>query len=452
MLAYRAVRTLLSAGVNVFFRDIQYVGLEHVPGEREGPLVFVGNHPNSLIDPVMLVVSSGRVVHFAAKDKLFQFPMSLILGALGAVPIARKMDRAPGEAVDNTRALSAMYEVLAAGRAVGIFPEGLSHDAAHLARLRSGAARVALDAADRQEGVLVRVIPCGLTYMRRKNFRSRVLVQFGEPVSMDADWIGQWRDDPRAAGAALTAEIEVRLRALTVNTSDWETLRLLDACRRLYQPRHIALAERVELSRRFCEVYESVRDQPEAVALRARVEGYLARLDAAGLADRDLVRGMDRRELVWRSVDNLLRIGVWMPLALPGAPLHAPLLLGVGWVGTKFAPRKDVIGTSNLLVGMLAILSAYIVLPLVVLYLLGGIPAALVLVFLPLSGLATLRVLERWLSLRRLARSAFSAPLLGAELDRLVRLRSELEAEVVQAVSRYKPADMEALFPRDSTS
>jgi 1-acyl-sn-glycerol-3-phosphate acyltransferase len=447
MVVYRAVRSVLSAGVNVFFRDIQLVGLDHVPGE--GPVVFVGNHPNSLIDPVMLVVSSGRVVHFAAKDKLFQFPMGLVLDALGAVPIARKMDRRAGESVDNAAAFSAMYQVLEAGRSVGIFPEGLSHDESHLARLRSGAARVALDAAERNPGARVRVVPCGLTYMRRKNVRSRVLVQFGAPLEMDAAWIERWRADPREAGTALTTEIERALRALTINTSDWETLRVLDGCRRLYQPPHISLSERVELSRRFCEVYEDIREEPDAVALRARMVAYLARLDAAGLTDRDLVRGLDRKSLVLRSLDNVLRLCVWLPLALPGAPLHAPLLLGISWVGVSFSPRKDVIGTSKLLVGMLGVLATYVLVPLAVLYVYGAVAAGALGLLLPLSGLATLRVLERWLTLRRLARSAFLAPLLGRELAQLVALRRTLEAAVVEAVGRFKPAEMEPLFPRE---
>jgi hypothetical protein len=176
---------------------------------------------------------------------------------------------------------------------------------------------------------------------------------------------------------------------------------------------------------------------------------YLARLDAAGLTDRDLVRGLDRKSLVLRSLDNVLRLCVWLPLALPGAPLHAPLLLGISWVGVSFSPRKDVIGTSKLLVGMLGVLATYVLVPLAVLYVYGAVAAGALGLLLPLSGLATLRVLERWLTLRRLARSAFLAPLLGRELAQLVALRRTLEAAVVEAVGRFKPAEMEPLFPRE---
>ena len=40
-----------------------------------------------------------------------------------------------------------MFGVLDEGGAIGIFPEGLSHDASHLARLKTGAARLAIGGA-----------------------------------------------------------------------------------------------------------------------------------------------------------------------------------------------------------------------------------------------------------------------------------------------------------------
>src|SRR4051794_18042292 len=142
---YRWLRALLRVVVGVFFRQVEVVGLEHVPAE--GPVIFAGNHPNSLIDPVLILVSCGRVVQFAAKDVLFRSRvLRPVLRALGAVPVARRSDHADaGEAsARNETAFATMFQVLAAGGAVGIFPEGLSHDAPQLAKLKTGAARIAL--------------------------------------------------------------------------------------------------------------------------------------------------------------------------------------------------------------------------------------------------------------------------------------------------------------------
>lgn len=449
MLAYHSVRLLLSAATRVFFRDIHVAGLQHVPREGERPVLFAGNHPNSLIDPALLCTTAGRVVHFAAKDQLFKFPLSPVLSALGAVPIARRMDYAEGERPrDNADALDRLYRVLARGRAVGIFPEGLSHNEAQLQRLRTGAARIALETAQKHPGSGVQVVCCGLQYAHRRRFRSRVLVQYGQAIDIDAAWVERYQQDPREAAAALTEAIEQGLRALTVNAPDWETLRVLDGVRRLYQPPQISLADRVELARRFADVYQTVKDAPEVVQLYRQVEAYLDRLDDVGLSDRDLVRGLRPLELVYRAARNLFTLLVWLPLALVGAPVHAPLLLSIGWMGRTFAPRQDVIGTSKLLVGLLAVLAAYVGLPVALALQTDWRWGAALALALPLSGFATLRVLERGASLRRLWRSAVAGLRLGRELRVLLSWRDDLEADVVAAVQRFIPQDMVPLFPR----
>ena len=139
------VQVLLGGAVRVFFRNVHCVGLENVPPHGT-PVIFAGNHPNSLIDPVLIVTTCGRIVHFAAKDKLFQWPLAPFLRALGCVPIARKVDHGDRKR-SNDHALAALTHVLGEGRCMGIFPEGLSHDQSSIQRLRTGCARIALQAA-----------------------------------------------------------------------------------------------------------------------------------------------------------------------------------------------------------------------------------------------------------------------------------------------------------------
>src|SRR5664279_5068896 len=89
---YRFLAWFLETITRVFFRQIEVVGLEHVPAT--GPVIFAGNHPNSLIDPILIITTCGRKVHFAAKDSLFKGRlMRAVLRGLGAVPIKRRDDR-----------------------------------------------------------------------------------------------------------------------------------------------------------------------------------------------------------------------------------------------------------------------------------------------------------------------------------------------------------------------
>src|SRR5258707_167861 len=88
---YPCFRAMLRAAIGVFFRQVEVVGLEHVP--ETGAVIFAGNHPNSLIDPVLIVTACGRIVRFAAKDVLFRSPLLRpLMNAIGAVPIARVAD------------------------------------------------------------------------------------------------------------------------------------------------------------------------------------------------------------------------------------------------------------------------------------------------------------------------------------------------------------------------
>lgn len=451
MLAYRALRRALRGMVRVFYRQIEIVGLEHIPAEGEGPVIFVGNHPNSLLDPVLVVSTCGRVVHFAAKDVLFRSAvLRVILRALGAVPIARRSDYGEGP-VDNTSAFSALHAAMAEGRAIGIFPEGLSHDEAQVQRLKTGAARIALGMAAHRQDLRLRIVPCGLNYVRRRRFRGRVLVQYGAPIEVTAASAGGEADE-RAAVLELTGRIEQAIRALTINAPDWQTLRVLDGVRRLYQPPRITLAQRIELARRFNEVYPQVKDRPEVRDAIGRVGDYLERLRGLGLSDRELSRDLWPAEIAAKLLTNLLYLLVWLPLSLPGLVLHAPLGLLIGWAGHRFAPRHDTIATAKLLVGAVLVLLVYASVAAAATLVggwRGGLAAAL---FLPLTGVAALRVLERGASLGRMLAAGLRYPTLRREIEALRVERRALEALVAGVVERARPADMAPLFPRDDVT
>jgi glycerol-3-phosphate O-acyltransferase / dihydroxyacetone phosphate acyltransferase len=440
------LRTFLRLVARGFFRQIEVVGLEHVP--EDGSVIFAGNHPNSLIDPVLIVVSCGRIVQFAAKDVLFRSRfLRPVLRALGAVPIARRSDHP--DARDATRrneaAFQALFDVLAEGGAIGIFPEGLSHDAPHLETLKTGTARIAIGVCERHPGLRVSIVPCGLTYMQRKRFRSSVLLQFGPPLVIDAA-----RAAAPDAVAAMTADLEHALRALTVNAADWETLRILDGFRRLYQPPEISIEHRVELARRFNAEYPRVKDEPAVRALYARVAAYLDRLSADGLTDRDLTRALRPGESLGRFARQLALLLVWLPLALPGAILHAPAGLLIKLAAPLLTPRKDVLAATKLVAGMLVVITSYLAGIVWLGWRFGALAALGAVIALPITGYATLQVLDRSASLRRGILTLARLWSLGHELEAVRAERAALEEAVVRAVNRFRPADMALLFARDS--
>ena len=442
--AYRFVQWLLRAATLVFFRRIEVVDRVNIPPPGEGAVIFCGNHPNSLLDPVLITAHCGRPVHFAAKDVLFR---SKILGSLlnlmGAVPIKRRSDHGDGS-VDNSEAFEALHRVLGEGHAIGIFPEGISNDASQLAPLKTGAARIALGAKRDHPETPVFLVPAGLCYFRRNRFRSSVLIQFGAPHEVTAADAAD--PDQRRRARKLTDEIERHLRALTINADTWETIWVLDGVRRLYQPDNITLDQRVELSRRFNSVYPQVKHEPEVRALYDRVRSYLVRVSAAGLSDDTLRREVSVRETVWRAIRHIVLLLGALPLAIIGAPVHLPLLFLFKLAGTYLSPRKDVVATTKFMAGLGGVLLVYLGLVIGFGYKLGVFWGALIAIVFPLTGRAVLHVISRVDALRHIFLTSFRILQLREEVKRLRAERRELQRLVIDAVSRYRPADMPSMF------
>ena len=439
---YRVLQWLLRIATRVFYRRLEVVGLGNVPAE--GAVLFCGNHPNSLLDPILITAHCGRVVHFAAKDTLFDSRLlGWLLRRMGAVPVRRRMDHPDGPLV-NDSAFEALHQVLLDGRAVGIFPEGLSHLDSQLAPLKTGAARIALAVARKAPDRPVLLVPSGLVYFTRHRFRSSVLIQFGAPIRIDAS--AHEGEDERAAARQITLQLEARLRALTVNADSWDTVRVLDAVRRLYQPEGISLEERVELARRFNTVYPTVAHHEEVRGIYQRVRAYQRRMSAAGLSDEILKRELGVRDTIVRAFAHLALLLFWAPLSLIGAPIHAPLGLLFRIAGRAASPRKDTVATTKFVIGFLTMLVVYGGLAGLAAWKMGAWAGVLVALILPLSGWAFVHVIGRIDALRHLVLTLIRVFRLRVEVDALRAERTELVADVTEAVDRFRPEDMEPLF------
>jgi glycerol-3-phosphate O-acyltransferase/dihydroxyacetone phosphate acyltransferase len=438
MLVYRLLQWLLRVATRVFYRRLEVVGLENVPAD--GAVLFCGNHPNSLLDPILITAHCGRIVHFAAKDTLFDSRvLGFLLRKMGAVPVRRRMDHPDGP-LENDSAFAALHDVLLQGRAVGIFPEGLSHLDSQLAPLKTGAARIALGVARKAPDRPVYLVPTGLVYFTRHRFRSSVLIQFGAPIRVEA------AEDERAAARQMTPQLETRLRALTINADSWDTVRVLDAVRRLYQPEGISLEERVELARRFNTVYPQVAHHDQVRDLYQRVRAYQRRLSAAGLSDEILKRDLGVRDTALRAAAHLTLLLFWAPLSLVGAPLHAPLGLLFRVAGRAVSPRKDTVATTKFVIGFLTMLLVYGGLTAFVAWKMGAWAAVITALVLPLSGWAFVHVIGRIDAIRHLLITLVRVFRLRVEVGELRAERGRLVTEVTTAVDRFRPEDMEPMF------
>lgn len=277
------LRATVRGWVRFYYPRIEVTGGELIP--REGPVLLAANHPNSLIDPVMLGIAARRPVRLMAKATLFSAPVfGSLLRALGMVPAYRGSDDAK-QVSKNLESLAAAGRQVASGGAMGIFPEGKSHDATQLAMVRSGAARLAMQAAAAGARGL-KVVPVGLNYERKERFRSAVWIKVGRPIDVDT-WLRMHGSDEHLAMRTMTQEISARLKRCVVHLDNAAWEHLLDeveallpvadgptqALARLHQRKRVADAIN----------HAHKADPARAEAAAQRVHAYAKTLEKTGM-------------------------------------------------------------------------------------------------------------------------------------------------------------------------
>jgi glycerol-3-phosphate O-acyltransferase / dihydroxyacetone phosphate acyltransferase len=320
---YRLVRAIAAFALGLFYR----VQVTRTDEPLDGPVMFVGNHPNSIIDPALVFVITPRQVTFLAREPLFRVPVfGWLLRGLGALPVYRKQDH-PGLMEKNEGTLETAAQALVAGKAITLFPEGRSHSEPQLSAIKTGAARIALRAA--RAGARVRIVPVGLTYQQKHRFRSRVRVQVGAPIVVTPP------ADASAEGEvewvrALTDQVADGMRDVTLNLQSWSDLALIETAEQLYALRIGEQDKDPDRQRRFARGIDILsREDPELLErLREEVMSFRSRLDMVAADAKDLSLQYRRPEVARFVARNLLGIGVGFPLFVLGVLLFlAPFMM-----------------------------------------------------------------------------------------------------------------------------
>jgi len=421
----RALRTALVATfrrvIHLYFRDIERLGVP--PASDTRGRVFVSNHTNALIDPVVVLTDAECEIAPVAKSTLWSIPgLSWLLDRAGAVPIVRRKDNASKDATANADVFDKIATHLGDGGNILIFPEGTSHSEPHLAPLRSGAARMLL-AAEQRKGVPPTFQAVALEFDARHDFRSRCLVLWG-PIRKLADVPGEGEDRVRAA----TSIMEADLKGLLVEGETHEDrLRIARVAELLATDAgDRTLGAWSDIGRQVVVAGRTLRavDAGVVAQVAQHLDAYYAELQRTGLDDAQVA---GRAELL----DDRTPLSTWKraalaPLAASGFALYAIPYFLPRWIARKADPDA----TSTIKLG-----AALVVYPL---WAAGLVASSFALLPPPLSiAAAAIAVTSPFAALRWLdsiyQRRADASP---DERARLMRLRITARTAIDEARSK----------------
>lgn len=429
------IRGVVAAAVAVFYR-LERRG----PAVPPGGVLLAANHPNSLVDPLVLYRTAGRDPRPMAKAPLFEKRIiGSLIRALGGIPVYRRQDD-PGAMDRNEDTFRAAIAALLQGEAVQIFPEGRSHSDPALSPLRTGAARIVL-AAEAAAGWTgdIRIMPVGLTFEKKPFFRGRAIALYGEPISVRA-YREAWERDPYDAARRLTDELASRLLALTLNLTHSEDGEVIDAAERIWARekglhgfRETApLADRLPRLQAFAAGLAWLRahDPERHQRLVRAVRRYQRKARVLGSGEGDVPdRYRPGPTARWAATLGL-PVLLLAPVAVPAiVAWYVPYRL-VGFVVGRMRPPTDAVATYKLaaaLIGMPLFLALWVALAWIAA---GGVAAAATLVLLPLLGLFAIRWWDGARQVRddlRLFGRVASRP---ARRERLAAERRALVAEI----------------------
>jgi hypothetical protein len=270
-------------------------------------------------------------------------------------------------------------------------------------------------------------VPIGLVYEDKERFRSRVLVQVGEPIDPSPEQAG-YQSAPRAAVQALTARIAAGLESVTAPFASWEEARLIDRAVDLAvegDPGALPLSERWSLWRAFSGRYAVLEksDPERALRLVTALRSYDEARRHLGLRESDLAAWPERG---WgaRGRDTL----EWLAMA-PGVLLNWPPYKLPTWIADRFTRTPDE-PASYKVMGALLFFPIWWALEAAAAWAVGGPLAAIALVVAaPATGLVFLRMHDR----RRLRPLAVGASF--AERAALRDTRAALRRQIRDVVN-----------------
>jgi 1-acyl-sn-glycerol-3-phosphate acyltransferase len=222
-IGYLILYTWVKLGMFAYYRSRKVHGLENIP--KNGPLLFLGNHQNALLDSLQLVLHGVRQPYFLARSDVFANAfLKRFLTFIRMLPIYRIRD-----GVQSLQANAAIFQkcadLLGRGEALAMFPEGNHSLKRRVRPLSKGFTRIVFKFKEDHLESDVYLQPFGVNYQKAGSFPDRTSLYFGQPVSVN-DIMAKQENDIMVVNE-LKSKVHRELTGLTTHIDSTEYERIL---------------------------------------------------------------------------------------------------------------------------------------------------------------------------------------------------------------------------------
>jgi len=217
---YYIVRTYISIGLAFYYKKIITNGLENIPKNKA--VIFISNHPNALIDPLLIATTNHRLTHFLTQAAVFSGHLvKKILHSVNMLPVYRVKDGIDSKNLKklNEETFEKCYKILNKKEALLIFAEGSHNFRRKVRPFRKGFIRIAFGAMEKNNNLDIDLIPVGVNYTNVTAYGGKVSVVYGEPISAKPYW---QIPDRNEGMQKIKAKAEAQLKLVTNHIDDTE--------------------------------------------------------------------------------------------------------------------------------------------------------------------------------------------------------------------------------------
>lgn len=224
VLLYYIFKVLIKTGFFFYAKKIKISGKENIP--KKGAILFTANHPNGLLDPILIASNISRKTHFLVKADVFKNPkVATFFDWLGMMPVYRIRDGI-NQLAKNNLIFEKCRALLKNEKALLIFPEGSHMRKRTIRPLSKGFTRILFGALDENPNLKISVIPVGITYQNSSKYPSEIALQIGKPISANEFYN---TEELHKSTLNLKQEVTKQLQALTVHITNDENYETIEA-------------------------------------------------------------------------------------------------------------------------------------------------------------------------------------------------------------------------------